>query len=83
MECTCKIKWQGRYYVEYCTLHSAAPELLEACKMALPLLQEYRERVIKGDITGKLLEGDYEPTVKLRNAIAKAEAAAPDWGRVK
>ena len=50
-----------------------APELLETCKLALPLLQEYRERVIKGEITGRLLIGDCEPTRALEAAIEAAE----------
>lgn len=48
------------------------PDLLAACEAALPLLTEYRERVIKGRINGDLLSGDYEPTAMLRAAIAKA-----------
>ena len=55
-------------------LIAAAPDLLAACKAALPLLSDYRERVIKGRITGDLLSGDYEPTAMLRDAIEKAEA---------
>ena len=54
-------------------LIAAAPELLAACKAALPLLEEYRERVMRGRITGDLLPGDCEPTAALRRAIAKAE----------
>ena len=54
-------------------LIAAAPELLEACRLALPFLEEYRERVIKGEITGKLLTGDYAPVNDMRRAIAKAE----------
>lgn len=49
-------------------------ELLEACKIALPFLQEYQERVIKGRITGDLLPGDYTITRMIDAAIAAAEA---------
>ncbi len=52
-------------------------ELLAACKRALPFLEEYRERVIKGEITGKLLTGDYAPVNDLRRVIAKAEGREP------
>jgi hypothetical protein len=48
-------------------------DLLEAAKAALTLLAEYRERVIKGEITGRLLEGDCQPTLALRKAIAQQE----------
>jgi len=48
-------------------------ELLEACRIALPFLQEYRERVIKGRIEGDLLPGDYTITRMVEAAIAKAE----------
>ncbi len=58
-------------------LIAAAPDLLGACKIALPLLQEYREIVIKGEITGNLLQGDYEPTKALEKAILKAEGREP------
>ena len=54
-------------------LIAAAPELLAACVAALPLLEEYRQRVFTGRIRGDLLSGDYEPTQALRAAIAKAE----------
>jgi hypothetical protein len=47
--------------------------LLAPAKAALALLSEYRERVIKGEITGRLLEGDYEPTAALRRAIREEE----------
>ena len=53
-------------------LMAAAPELLAACVAALPLLEEYRQRVFTGRIRGDLLSGDYEPTQALRAAIAKA-----------
>jgi len=39
----------------------------------LSLLQEYRERVIKGEITGRLLEGDYSVTRDMERAINKTE----------
>lgn len=54
-------------------LSAAAPELLEACRVALPFLQEYRERVIKGRITGELLPGDFTITRMLEAAITNAE----------
>jgi len=54
-------------------LVAAAPDLLACCKLALPLLQEYRERVIKGEITGHLLTADYGPTRDMEAAIAAAE----------
>ena len=55
---------------------AAAPDLLAACVAALPLLEEYRQRVFTGRIRGDLLSGDYEPTQALRAAIAKAEGRA-------
>jgi len=57
-------------------LIAAAPEMLAACVAALPLLEEYRQRVFTGRIRGDLLSGDYEPTQALRAAIAKAEGRA-------
>jgi len=54
-------------------LIAAAPDLLACCKLALPLLQEYRERVIKGEIAGHLLTADYGPTRDMEAAISKAE----------
>lgn len=59
-------------------LQNINAELLEACKIALALLQEYRERVIKGEITGKLLEGDYEPTRLLEKAIKTTEGRSEE-----
>ena len=38
-------------------LRAVNKELEEACKIALPFLQEYRERVIKGRIEGELKYG--------------------------
>ena len=58
---------------ENARLIAAAPDLLAACKLALPILEEYRERVIKGEIKGKLLTADYGPTYAMRQAIALAE----------
>ena len=54
-------------------LIAASKKLLACCKLALPLLQEYRERVIKGEITGHLLTADYEATRDMEAAIAAAE----------
>jgi hypothetical protein len=54
-------------------LIASSPDLLAACKLALPFLEEYRERVIKGEITGRLLTGDYGSVNDVRRAIAKAE----------
>jgi len=47
--------------------------LLDCCKSALSLLQEYRERVIKGEITGRLLEGDYRLVREMERVITKTE----------
>ena len=58
-------------------LIAAAPELLSACKDLLVFVREYRERVMKGGITGQdLLRNDYELTVIANAAIAKADGTA-------
>ena len=65
--------WDGAEdHEKNAALIAAAPDLLACCKLSLPLLQEYRERVIKGEITGHLLTADYGPTRDMEAAIAKA-----------
>ena len=70
MECGCKVfqnvtPWTTR--IEYCPMHQAAPELLEACKNAV----EISRRGVVG-IRGQLAR-DMELEVMLLRAIDKAE----------
>lgn len=69
-----RLLWLHRKDTEWEVKEIAAAQLLEeACRAVLPLLQEYRERVMKGEITGNLLAGDYESTQLLKQAIAATE----------
>ncbi len=50
--------------------------LMSLCQSLAELMGEYRERVIKGEITGRLLNDDYEPyigAIKILREIAKEE----------
>lgn len=53
-------------------LMAAAPDLLAALEGLTAIVAEYRERVIKGEITGRLLEHDYAELAAARAAIRKA-----------
>jgi len=55
------------------SLIAAAPDLLEACRGMVEIVSLYRERVMKGEIAGKLIENDYDRYIAAINAIAKAE----------
>ena len=70
MECGCRIifgepQWESK--IQYCPMHKAAPELLEACKKAV----EISRRGVVG-IRGQLAR-DMELEVMLLRAIDKAE----------
>ena len=69
MECGCRIifgepQWESK--IQYCPMHKAAPELLEACKKAV----EISRRGAVG-IRGQLAR-EQELEVVLLRAIAKA-----------
>ncbi len=53
-------------------LMAAAPDLLAALEGLTAIVAEYRERVIKGEITGRLIEHDYAELAAARAAIRKA-----------
>ena len=53
-------------------LIAAAPEMLEALRGCARIVGEYRERVMKGELTGKLIPGDAEPYFAACAAISKA-----------
>ncbi len=65
--CGCWIRYDnaGAYLIEWCPLHKAAPDLLEACKMALSCMAPEDD-----DITAR----------KLRQAISKATSEGRDEG---
>jgi hypothetical protein len=74
--CGCKAekdKTVGHIYVDFCSLHKAAPELLEACRLALDDAVHYAPVAIERKVAPVL-----------RAAIAKAEGkAVPCKGQSK
>jgi hypothetical protein len=62
----------GRHIGAKRRLREAAPQLLSALSSATAFIAEYRERVMKGELTGRLIEQDYETLQTARAAIAAA-----------
>lgn len=49
--CSCEIEFSGKAAsIKYCSLHAAAPDMLNACIAALSQLTEDREEYLKSDI---------------------------------
>ena len=70
-ECGCVLeRTETGLHMRDCPLHAAAPELLEALKLAERFMSEYRNSVMTGS---KLSISDYDCITALRDAIAKAE----------
>lgn len=63
-DCMAQVDDNGEGHLDLCPLHGAAPELLEACKIALESLEKWG--------LDEFNDKDSPGTYQLRKAIAKA-----------
>ena len=65
--CVCRFDNDGFVRFQFCNLHAAAPELLEACKSAVPFLCDHISMTIQEGPADRIALD------KLEETIAKAE----------
>ena len=73
--CGCKITSEKNYSsIEYCPLHKAAPDLYEACNVALTVLKDIQDRHTKNSFHNNRVHSDAGEAMKtIQQALNKVK----------